>query len=269
MASIRSVWSGSITFGMVSIPVKLYTATEDKSIHFKQIHEECGTPIKQLLSCPVCEKDIDRGVTGKGYDVGGGSILKMEDSDFLNLPLASVKAVDVTAFVPADTVPVIAIDKAYYVKPEQIGLKPFALLWQALADGELNLVAVAKVALRSGRESVCTLRRHGRLLLLQTILWPDEIRPTEELEEMVEPITFDMTELELARQLVAAMTQDDGQAVLAEQKDSYREALLDVIQAKLDGRELPTPVTAAAKPAANLIESLRESVEAAKKARSA
>ncbi len=261
---MRSIWSGSITFGMVSIPVKLYTATEDKSVSFKQVHRECGQAIKQRRLCPTCDVTVEFGDINKGYPMGGDQILMMDEGDFLNLPLQSMKAVDVNTFAPEETVPPLALEKSYYVKPDGVGGKPFRLLWEALGTEELPLVALGKVALRSGKESLCVLRRHGRLLLMQTLLWPDEIRSPAGLEEDMGDTPIDDAELQLAHQLVRTMLQDDAKVVMAEQKDDYREALLNIIQLKLEGKELPTAVAPPAPPAPDLMKALTESVAQAK-----
>lgn len=265
---MRATWSGAVTFGMVSIHVKLYTATEDRSIHFKQVHKDCGTAIKQPKHCPACDVDVDMTDIVKGYEVSKDQLLIVSDADLMHLPLAAAKAVEVVAVVPLRDVPLLAFDKGYYVAPaEVVGHKPFVLFRDALTEEQ---AALGKVSMRGGRESLCLIRRQGRLLVLHTLLWADEIRSTRELVESFDDVVCSQQEQELAQQLLASLTLESAEEAFMVDglQDSYRNALEQVIEAKLAGQELPTPIIAAAAPP-DLMVALRASVEEAKQRRSA
>ena len=252
-------WKGSITFGMVSVPVKLYSATEERKVAFNMVHGECGTRTKSKTFCPGCDRDVERSEIVKGYDAGGQMVV-LTDEDFDGLPLRSTRSIDVIAFVPSETVPQIMLDKPYFVAPaEDVGQKAFALLRDAM---NLEVVAIAKLS-RGGKEWLCAIRAYGRLLALHYLVWPDEVRAIDALEQTLEDVPVSEEEQQLAADLVKAMTRPDA-GVLEEQHDGYREALLQVIEAKLAGREpvkLPQPKAAGA---ANLMAALKASVEAAK-----
>jgi len=251
-------WKGSITFGMVTVPVKLYTATEERKVAFNMVHGECGSRTKNKTVCPACERDVDRTEIVKGYDAGGQMVV-LTDEDFDGLPLRSTRSIDVIAFVPSETVPQIMLDKPYFVAPaEDVGQKAFALLRDAM---NLDVVAIAKLS-RGGKEWLCAIRAYGRLLALHYLVWPDEVRAIDALEQTLEDVPVSAEEQQLAADLVKAMTRPDA-GVLDEQQDGYREALLQVIEAKLEGREpvkLPTPRRAGA----DLMAALKASVDAAK-----
>jgi len=252
-------WKGSITFGMVSVPVKLYTATEERKVAFNMVHGECGTRTKSKTFCPGCERDIERSEIVKGYSAVGGPMVVLTDEDFEGLPLRSTRSIDVIAFVPSETVPQIMLDKPYFVAPaEDVGQKAFALLRDAM---NLDVVAIAKLS-RGGKEWLCAIRAYGRLLALHYLVWPDEVRAIDALEQTVEDVPVSAEELQLAADLVKAMTRPDA-GVLEEQQDGYREALLQVIEAKLEGREPVTFPQPKAAGGADLMAALKASVEAA------
>jgi len=251
-------WKGSITFGMVSVPVKLYTATEERKVAFNMVHGECGTRTRSKTFCPGCDREVERTEIVKGYDAGGQMVI-LSDEDFDGLPLRSTRSIDVIAFIPSESVPPIMLDKPYFVAPaEDVGQKAFALLRDAMGE----TVAIAKLS-RGGKEWLCAIRAYGRLLALHYLVWPDEVRAIDALEQTVENVALGIEERQLASDLVAAMTRSNA-SILEEQQDGYREALLQVIEAKLEGREpvkLPQPRAAGA---ANLLTALKASVEAAK-----
>lgn len=258
---MRAIWKGAVSFGLVSIAVKLYSATEEKSIRFHQVHREDGGRIKYQRVCSVCGEQVGYDDIAKGYDIGGGEIVVLTDEDFEGLPLSTSRAIDVLEFVPAAQIDPILFNKAYYLEPEGTATKPYVLLRDALSDSER--VAIVKIAMRQ-REQLATLRVREGVLVLNTMLWPDEVREPEFafLDEAVEARG---PELAMAASLIDSMTGDfDGNAYT----DDYREALQQVIEAKIEGREIEAPAEPEEAPVAvDLMAALRASVERAQAAR--
>lgn len=258
---MRAIWKGAVSFGLVSIGVKLYSATEEKTIRFHQVHRDDGGRIRYQRVCSVCGQQVSYDDIAKGYDLGGGEIVVLTDEDFEDLPLSTSRAIDVLEFVPADQIDPILFNKAYYLEPEGNAAKPYVLLRDALSDSER--VAIVKVALRQ-REQLATLRVRDGMLVLNTMLWPDEVR-VPDFAFMDEPIEAREPELAMAASLIDSMTGDfDSEAYT----DNYREALQEVIDAKVEGREVAVPAEAEEAPAAvDLMAALRASVERAQAAR--
>jgi DNA end-binding protein Ku len=252
----RAIWSGVISFGMVSIPVKLYTATEDKDISFNLLHKECGTRLKQLRWCPYHERAVEWNEIARGYEYAKDEYVVMEDADFEKLPLPSKRAVELSAFVDAGQIDPIYYQRTYYLEPEEKGVKPYALLMRALKDKQLT--GIAKIAIRN-KEQLCALRPMDGTLVLETLLYPDEIRevPSELPETKVSE-----KELDMATALIDLL-RDDFEP--EKYKDEYREALSQVIDAKLEGPQVSAPTAARPAKIPDLMAALRASVEAAKK----
>ena len=254
-----SVWKGAISFGLVSIPVRLYSATEEKDISFRQVHRDDGGRIRYKRVCSVDGEEVPYSDIAKGYELPDGEMVILDDEDFANLPISSSRAVEVLSFVPAEQIDAVQMGKPYYCDPTGGDIKPYVLLRDALEQA--GRVAVVKVALRQ-RERLATLRAKDGVLVMQTLLWPDEVRaPKLGFED--ENISVRPQELAMAESYIAALS---GDFAPDEFSDDYREALQQVIDAKVAGRE----VTAPAEPAAtsgqvvDLMEALRRSVAEAK-----
>jgi DNA end-binding protein Ku len=258
---MRAIWKGAVSFGLVSIAVKLYSATEEKSIRFHQVHRDDGGRIRYQRTCSVCGEQVSYDDIAKGYDLGGGEIVVLSDEDFEDLPLSTSRAIDVLEFVPAEQIDPIMFNKAYYLEPEGTATKPYVLLRDALTDSER--VAIVKVALRQ-REQIATLRVREGMLVLNTMLWPDEVR-VPEFDFLDEDVEAREPELAMAASLIDSMTGDfDPESYT----DNYREALQEVIDAKVEGREVERPEEPEEAPAAiDLMSALRASVERAQAAR--
>ena len=254
-----SVWKGAISFGLVSIPVRLYSATEEKDISFRQVHRDDGGRIRYKRVCSVDGEEVPYSDIAKGYELPDGEMVILDDEDFTNLPISSSRAVEVLSFVPAEQIDAVQMGKPYYCDPTGGDIKPYVLLRDALEQA--GRVAVVKVALRQ-RERLATLRAKDGVLVMQTLLWPDEVRaPKLGFED--ENVSVRPQELAMAESYIAALS---GDFAPDEFSDDYREALQQVIDAKVAGRE----VTAPAEPAAtsgqvvDLMEALRRSVAEAK-----
>jgi len=259
---MRAIWKGAVSFGLVSIAVKLYSATEEKNIRFNQVHREDGGRIKYQRVCSIDGEEVPYDDIAKGYDLGGGQMVILTDDDFADLPLSSSRAIDVLEFVPAEQVDPILFAKAYYLEPEGAATKPYVLLRDALVESER--VAIVKVALRQ-REQLATLRVRDGVMVLNTMLWPDEIRPAE-FTFLEDDVKVRPAELSMASSLIDSMTGDFDPD---EFTDDYREALQRVIDAKVSGQEITEPEPEHVKPTAaiDLMAALKASVDRAKAAR--
>jgi DNA end-binding protein Ku len=252
----RAIWSGTIAFGMVSIPVGLSPATESKDVSFNQIHQVCNSRIKQKKFCPVCDRDVEASEIVKGYEFSKGSYVLMEEGDFENLPVASMRRIEVTAFVQGDMIDPIYYDKTYYLNPSDAGRKPFVLLLKALQSK--NVKAVAKIGFRS-KEHLCVLRATDDSVVLETLFYPDEIR---KLETSFKEAEIDERELAMAEGLIDLLYEDFEPG---KYKDAYRDALLERITAKQQGGTfVNVAVPEQEEKVYNLMDALRASLEAAK-----
>ncbi|GIJ08204.1 Ku protein [Micromonospora andamanensis] len=259
---MRAIWKGAVSFGLVSIAVKLYSATEEKDIRFHQVHRSDGGRIRYKRTCQVCGEEVSYDDIAKGYDIGGGEMVILTDEDFADLPLSTSHAIDVLEFVPAEQVDPILYNKAYFLEPEGTATKPYLLLRDALTDSER--VAIVKVALRQ-REQLATLRVREGVLLLNTMLWPDEIRKPD-FGFLDEDLKVRPPELAMATSLIDSMA---GDFHPDEFTDDYRAALQEVIDAKVEGRKVVQPEEVEEAPAAavDLMAALKASVERARAAR--
>ena len=229
----RAMWKGAIQFGLVTIPVKLYLATESKGISFNMLHKEDLSRIQMKIWCPVEDEPISRGDTVKGYEYSPGEYVVITDEDLEHVPLKTVRSIEIEQFTKAerDDAAVRFVKSAYYLEPDKIGRKAFYLLKSVLEED--GLTAICKVVIKD-REALAALDPFNDTMLLTTLHWPDEIRSLGELDLPDEDFTFKPAELAMAKQLVTTMTAEFDPA---QYKDEYREALQTIIEAKIDGRE--------------------------------
>ncbi|WP_330332617.1 Ku protein [Streptomyces sp. NBC_00536] len=260
---MRATWKGAISFGLVTIPVQLFTATEEHDVSLRQVHEKDGSRVRLRRVCEAEDVEIPYQEITKGYEAPDGSMIMLSDEDLADLPLPSKKLIDVLAFVDAGTIDPLMFSKAYYVgTSDRAAAKPYALLRQALT--EAGQIAVTKIAIRS-RESLAVLRVHGDTLVLQTCLWPDEVRTSAGVAPEGE-VSIRPQELQMARSLMDMLSEDFDLSAL---HDEYQEALQRVIEARLQGVELPHEEEAAPEggKVIDLMAALERSVRAAKKSR--
>src|SRR5689334_20598091 len=259
---MRSIWKGSISFGLVSIGVKLYAATEERDVSFHQVRRSDGSRIRYKRVAEADGEEVSYGDIAKGYQLPNGETVVLTDEDFADLPLPTARVVDVLQFVPIDQIDPIYFAKSYYLEPEKTAVKPYVLLRDAL--DESDMVALTKVAIRN-REQLATLRVRDGVIVMETMLWPDEVRETS-FSFLDQDVEVRSQELAMARSLVESMAGDFDPS---QYTDQYREALQEVIDAKVQGREIVEPE--AAQPTAgnvvDLMSALRASVEAARRTR--
>ncbi|MFC5994620.1 Ku protein [Pseudonocardia hispaniensis] len=259
---MRAMWSGAVSFGLVSVPVKMYAATTDHDIRFHQVHGADGGRIRYKRTCTVCGEEVEYADIVKGYETEDGDLIMLTEQDLESLPTATGHEIDVIEFVPADQIDPILFDKTYYLEPENKAAKPYALLRESLT--ETDRVAVVKVSLRQ-RETLALLRVRGKTILLQTMLWPDEVREPE-FDILDADVELRPQERQMAASLVESLGADFDPT---EFSDDYREAVLALIESKRTSGEVqPTPVPAAADDEGDsmtdLLTALQRSVEAAR-----
>jgi DNA end-binding protein Ku len=252
------MWKGAVAFGLVSVPIKLYAATEDHDVRFHQVHTADGGRVKMLRTCSVDGERLEAKDLSKAYETDDGHLVVMDDADFEELPVPGVKEIEVLEFVPSDQVDPMLFDRSYYLEPEARALKPYVLLREALQETERT--AIVRVVLRT-KTQLGALRVRDDVLVLQTMLWPDEIRAADfavlDGEADIRP-----QELSMASSLIESLSADFDPS---QYRDEYREALLAVIDSKVSGGASIVPVaeTAASEGdgiVLDLMTALRESV---------
>ncbi|MFG2908770.1 Ku protein [Kitasatospora sp. NPDC048286] len=257
---MQTTWKGTISFGLVSIPVHLYSATQEHDVPLHQVHEKDGGRVRMKRYCEREEKEIPYAEIAKGYESPDGRTVTLSDEDLADLPLPSKKIIDVLAFVDENEIDPLMFSKAYYVGvADKAAAKPYALLRDALTES--GQIAVTKIALRT-RESPAVLRVHDNTLVLQTCIWPDEVRPAAGIAPEGD-VTVRPQELKMARSLMDTLSEDFD---LSQLHDDYQQALQQVITARLEGVEVPHEEEPGEAPdnVIDLMEALRSSLKQAK-----
>ena len=257
---MRSMWKGAVSFGLVSIGVRMYSATEERDVSFHQVRRTDGSRIRYRRVAEADGEEVQYADIAKGYQLDTGETIILTDADFADLPLPTTRALDVLQFVPLEQVDPIYFNKSYYLEPEKSATKPYVLLRDALERS--GMVAVVKVAIRT-REQLATLRVRDGVIVLETMLWPDEIR-TPDFAFLDEDITVRGPEEKMADSLVASMS---GDFDAGEFTDEYRDALMQMIDAKAAGHEVveaPSDTSSGPANVVDLMAALRASVDAAK-----
>ncbi|CAM5564593.1 non-homologous end joining protein Ku [Streptomyces xanthochromogenes] len=259
---MRSIWNGAISFGLVSIPIKVVNATENHSISFRQIHTADGGRVRYRKVCELDGEELSQDEIGKAYEDADGSMIPITDADLASLPLPTAKTIEIVAFVAADTIDPLQMDAAYYLSANGVpAAKPYTLLREALKRSKK--VAIAKFALR-GRERLGMLRVVDDVIAMHGLLWPDEIRASDEAAPEAD-VSVREAELDLADALMDTL----GEVDMATLHDDYRTAVEELIAAKADGAVAPAQEAPAAKggKVIDLMAALENSVKAAKASR--
>ena len=259
---MRAIWKGAVSFGLVNIGVRMFAATEERDVSFHQVRRSDGSRVRYRRVAEADGEEVAYADIAKGYVLPSGETVVLTDDDFADLPLPSARVVDVLQFVPAEQVDPIYFAKSYYLEPEQQAVKPYVLLRDALEGS--GMVGLVKVALRN-REQLATLRVREGVVVLETMVWPDEVREPA-FGFLDQDVNVRSQERAMAESLVESMA---GDFEPDQYTDEYREALQQVIDAKIEGREVVD--TSPAKPdtgqVVDLMAALRASVDAAKRSR--
>jgi DNA end-binding protein Ku len=260
---MRTIWNGSINFGLVNIPVGLGVAQQRKDVAFRTLHRECGTPIKQKRYCPFHERDVEADELVKGWEFTKGQFVLVEESDLEAVALQRSQSVDIVRFVRVEEVDPIYFDRTYYLVPAEANAqrRPYVLLLRAMQEAGMG--AIGKFVLW-GKENLCLIRPLGDSLALETLYYAEDIRPRKEIDELVGETDVQDAELGMARQLVQSLV---GEYDPNDYANEYRNELKAMLEAKLAGEEIarPEPVTVA--PVVDLMDALRQSVAQAQKER--
>jgi DNA end-binding protein Ku len=262
---MKALWKGAITFGLISIPVRLHSAVQEKSLKFHLLHDEDHGRVKYQRVCSKCGKEVTWDDLVRGYEVSKDTYVTFTDEELQAVDVESIRAIDVVSFVPLESIDPIYFNKTYYVAPEPSGLKAYRLLAGAL-EAEQQ-VGIAKVALRD-KEHLATIRLKEDVFVLETMHWPDEIREPA-FEELSKNVDVRDQEVKMARQLVQQLSDDFKPD---EFQDEYRVALEALVEQKIEGQEIsvaPAPEEEEPEKVVDLMEALKASVEEAKKKRPA
>ena len=246
-----TVWKGYISFGLVSVPVRLYAAAREQHVSFNQIHEPCGSRIKQQTFCPICERVVERNELVKGYQVDRDSYVLVNNEELKTLEADSSEAMEIAQFVSLSDVDPIYYQASYYSAPEDPGRRAYALLLQAME--KLNVAAIAKVSLHS-REQIVLMRPYHRGIVLHTLYYPAEVREVSEYGKN-ESMTLQKPEVDLAEQFIRQLTA----AFDPEQyKDEYQQRVLALVETNRAGQVVAgQPQKAKLAPVIDLMEALK------------
>jgi DNA end-binding protein Ku len=259
---MHAIWKGTISFGLVTIPVKVYSATEERDISFRQVHEADGGRIRYRRVCEADGEEVPYSDIGKGYELPDGRMVVLTADDFASLPLPTTRAIEVLEFVPSEQVDPLYFAKAYYLAADGVGAKPYVLLRDALTGTGQS--ALVKVAIRT-RETLALLRERDGALVLQTMLWPDEVRDSD-FAVPDDSVEIRSQEVKMAESYIATLQNDFDPS---RYHSDYREALEQLVEAKASGLPMPEPEAEEGEQAdvLDLVAALRASVDAAKKRR--
>jgi DNA end-binding protein Ku len=257
---MKTIWKGAISFGLVTIPVKLYTATEEKTLKFNQLHGADGGRIKYKRVCMIDGEEVPYSEIVKGFEYENDRYVTLTDEELQSLPVPTARAIEIERFVDSEQIDPLYFQRSYYLVPEGTGLKAYHLLREAMANE--GKVAIAKVALRE-KEHLATLRLRDNVLVLETMFWPDEIR-VPKFEELDEEVELRLQEIKMARSLIDSLTDDFEPE---EFSDEYRATLEEIIRKKVEGEEIILAEPSEPSKVVDLMDALRASVEAAKASR--
>jgi DNA end-binding protein Ku len=267
---MRTTWNGSVSFGLVNIPVGLAPATKpaarQSDVSFRMLHRECGTPIKQKRWCPVHERDVESDELVRGWEVAKGQFVMVEDADLEAIEQHDTsRSIDISQFVHLEEVDPIYFDRTYFLVPAgaEAQRRPYVLLLEAMKEAEV--AALGRFVL-SGKEKLCLIRPMGDALALETLFVSEDVKDHAEIDEAVATSEVREPELDLAKQIIASLAAPFDPAAL---RSEYRENLRELLEAKLAGHEITAPEAPEPTPVIDLMEALRASVAASKKAKPA
>jgi DNA end-binding protein Ku len=253
---MRTIWNGSISFGLVNIPIGLALATQRSDVSFRTLHRECGTPIKQKRWCPHHEREVEPEELVKGWEVAKGEFVLVEESDLESVALQRSQSIEILRFVRLEDVDPVYFDRTYYLAPAaaEAQRRPYVLLLRAMQ--ETGMAAVGKFVLW-GKENLCLIRAHGDTLALELLFFADDVRAKTEIEDAVGETEIKKPELQLAEQVIQSLV---GEWAIEEFENEYRRDVRAMLEAKLAGEQIARPEPIAETPVVDLMEALRRSV---------
>jgi len=258
---MHTMWKGSVSFGLVNVPVRMFAATESKDIKFRYIHKDCQSPVQYTRTCPTCQREVEWNEIVRGFEYEPNRFVVMNEQDLETIHQPRGHSIDITDFVLLSEIDPVYYDKSYYLSPESSGSKAYHLLQRAME--ETNKIAIAKTVLRNSETLAC-LRVYNHVLVMETLFWPDEVRPTVELPNLTAAPTITESELEMAMTLVNQLAKPFE---AARYTDERRSELLNVIQSKVANQEISMPATAAPREnIVDLMQALQESIRQSKPA---
>jgi DNA end-binding protein Ku len=260
---MRTIWNGSISFGLVNIPIGLALATQRSDISFRTLHRECGTPIKQKRWCPLHEREVEPEELVKGWEVAKGEYVLVEEADLESVALQRSQSIEILRFVELADVDPVFFDRTYYLAPaaSDAQRRPYVLLLRAMQES--GMAAVGKFVLW-GKENLCLIRAQGDTLLLELLFFAEDVRAKNEIEEAVGTVEVKKAELQLAQQVIDSLV---GEWKIEDFENEYRRDLRTMLEAKLAGEEIARPEPVAETPVIDLMEALRRSVADAQEAK--
>ncbi len=258
---MHTTWKGSISFGLVHIPIKLFVATEEKDIRMRQVHRECHSPIEYHKYCPVCKKEIETSEIVKAYEHEPGKFVILEQSELDEIAVEKNKNIEIIDFVKLEEIDPVYFNKSYFIGPSEAGNKAYSLLRQAMK--ETGKIGVAKITIRS-KQHLAVIRVYNKGLILETIFYPDEVRSVDQVPGVIEnqSVEVNQKEMEIAKQLIEQLTIPFDPSKYT---DEYRSSLMKVIEAKIMDAEVKVAKEAPQTNIINLMEALQASIERNKK----
>lgn len=255
---MHTMWKGSISFGLVHIPIKLYSATENKDIKLRMIHKECNSPIKYERTCPVCNKEVENNEIVKGYEYEPGKFVLLDAEDFEKLEQEQTKSVEIIDFVKLAEIDPIYFNRSYFIGPNENGQKAYTLLKQAMEQS--GKIGVAKITIRS-KQHLAVVRVYKTALVLETIFFPDEVRNVDQVPSIPETLELSKREMDTAIQLIEQLTTPFDPEKYT---DDYRNAITELIQGKITGNEVKVTKDAPQTNVLDLMDALQASVDQTK-----
>ncbi|ETT76486.1 Ku protein [Paenibacillus sp. FSL R7-277] len=253
---MHTVWKGAISFGLVHVPVKMFSATEDKDISLRYIHKECGSPLSYVRKCPVCDKEVTWEEIGKGYEYEKGKFVLFDKEELDQLSEESSKSITILDFVDLTEIDPIYFQKTYYLSPDQAGANAYRLLMEAMR--QTGKIGIAKISIRS-KSSLAAIRVLADCLAIETIYYPDEVRPVSQVPGLPEPGSVNDKELDMAKLLISQLSTPFEPAKYT---DDYRQRMLDLITHKIAGEEFHIAPARQENNVIDLMAALQASIEA-------
>lgn len=252
---MHTMWKGSISFGLVNIPIKLYSATENKDIKMRYLHEKCHTPIKYEKTCPHCEKALESDEIVRGYEYEDGKFVIIERDEIEALAQEKNKSVEIVDFVELDDIDPVYFNRSYFIGPNENGSKPYTLLKNAMETS--GRIGIAKITIRS-KEHLAAVRVYKNGLMMETMYFPDEVRQLKHVPDLPEEMDLSEKELKMAQQLIEQLTTKFDPE---QYKDERREAIMSLIQNKISGDEIKVVKEKPKQNVVNLMDALQASLE--------